>query len=193
MPKSTKESKNNKNNQDIEEEIGGEEALTDEQEVFEEEYGKILALWEFPEFIKHERSKVWYISFTVVFLAMLAYSYMTDNLLFAIILVIFAVLYLTSAKDEPKTMETALTEDGIFIGPKFIPYEDIQNFYIIYYPPEIKNLYLEPKNMLKPRIVIPLERQHPVHIREILLEYLEEDVAKEEIPASESISKILKL
>lgn len=189
MPKTKKETPKKEKKEDTQNKT----EISPEQEMFEEEYGKILALWEFPEFIKHERGKAWYISFTIAFLALLTYSYMTDNLLFAIILVMFAVLYLTSAKDEPKTLEIALAEDGIFIGSRFIPYEDLQNFYIIYYPPEIKNLYLEPKNMLKPRIVIPLETQHPVHIREILLEYLEEDIAKEEIPASESISKILKL
>lgn len=187
-----KKEKNTNKNQNTKE-VAEEDVYSEEQEEFETNYGRILALWEFPEFIKHSRSKLWYISFTIVFLALLIYSYLTDNLLFAIILVIFAVLYLTSSKDDPKTIETALTEEGIFVGSKFIPYEDIQNFYIIYYPPEVKNLYFEPKNILKPRITIPLEKQHPVRIREILLEYLEEDIAKEEMPASESISKILKL
>jgi len=90
-------------------------------------------------------------------------------------------------------METAITEDGIFIGSKFIEYEDLRSFYIIYYPPEIKNLYFETKSVIKQRIVVPLEDQNPVYIREILLNYLDEDLEKEEIPSSESISNIFKL
>ena len=157
------------------------------------DYGDVLAFWEFPEFIKHQKGTLWYVAFTIVFVALLVYSYFSDNLLFAIILVIFAVLYFSSAKDEPKIVETALTEDGIFIGSKFIPYEDFQNFYIIYYPPEIKNLYFQPKGFIKQRMVIPLENQNPVRIREILVQYLDEDLKKEEIPTSEGISRILKL
>jgi len=175
--------------EDIKKELNSEENLENDSGG----HGDIFALWEFPEFIKHERGKLWYASFIIIFLAMLIYSYFSNNLLFAIILVIFAVLYLSSAKDDPITMETAITEDGVFIGSKFIPYETLRNFYIIYYPPEIKNLYLEPKSITKQRIVIPLENQNPVHIREVLLEYLEEDLEKEEIPASEGISRILKL
>jgi hypothetical protein len=156
-------------------------------------YGDILAAWEFPEFIKYQRGKLWYISFTIVFLAMLIYAYFSDNLLFAIILVIFAVLYLSSVKEEPITMETAITEGGVFIGSKFIDYEDLRSFYVIYYPPEIKTLYLETKSFLRPRIAIPLENENPVHIREILLEYLDEDLEREEEPATEGISRIFKL
>ena len=175
---------------DIKEEISKKEISEDSHE---EDYGDILAIWEFPEFIKHERGKLWYISFTIVFLALLTYSYLSDNLLFAIILVIFAILYFTSIKEDPVTMETAITEDGIFIGSKFIEYEDLRSFYIIYYPPEIKNLYFETKSVIKQRIVVPLEDQNPVYIREILLNYLDEDLEKEEIPSSESISNIFKL
>ena len=184
MPKSKKEEKIQ------EEEISKKEISEDSHE---EDYGDILAIWEFPEFIKHERGKLWYISFTIVFLALLTYSYLSDNLLFAIILVIFAILYFTSIKEDPVTMETAITEDGIFIGSKFIEYEDLRSFYIIYYPPEIKNLYFETKSVIKQRIVVPVEDQNPVYIREILLNYLDEDLEKEEIPSSESISNIFKL
>ncbi|MFA6307220.1 MAG: hypothetical protein WCS88_01485 [Patescibacteria group bacterium] len=183
MPKNTKKEANKNEN------LESEKA----ENIDDSDYGKVFAAWEFPEFIKHERGKIWYASFTIVFLALLIYAYFSDNLLFAIILVIFAVLYLTSAKNDPLTVETAITEGGIFINNKFIPYEDFANFYIIYYPPEIKNLYLEPKSIIKHTIVIPLEDQNPIHLREILLTYLDEDLEKEEIPANEGISRILKL
>ena len=188
MPKKTKTTKKTKKEPKLKKEDIIEENIPDENDLV-----SILAIWEFPEFIKHERGKLWYIGFTIIFLALLTYSYLSDNLLFAIILAIFAILYFTSGKDDPVTMETAITEDGIFIGNKFIDYEDLRSFYIIYYPPEIKNLYFETKSIIKQRIAIPLEGQDPVYIRELLLEYLDEDLEKEEIPASEGISRILKL
>jgi len=198
LERSQKDNSNKKALKDLEDELVSEKAaISTNKQVSREEdvndYGNIFAIWEFPEFIKHQRGKLWYVSFIIVFLAMLIYAYFSDNLLFAIILVIFAVLYLSSAKNDPVTMETAITEDGIFIGSKFIPYEELDNFYIIYYPPEIKNLYFEPKSIIKPTIVIPLEDQNPVYLRQVLLKYLDEDITKEEIPANEGISRILKL
>jgi len=196
MAKSDKKTKKENTEEEVKESgLDTEESfeVNEEEQAFIDDYGNILALWEFPEFIKHERGKLWYLSFTVVFVALLVYSYYTDNILFAIILVMFAFLYLRLGKGDPQTMETAITEDGIFIGSKFMPYEEFANFYIIYYPPEVKNLYLQPKSILKNRIALPLENQNPIHIREILLQYLEEDLEKEEAPASEGISKILKL
>ena len=161
--------------------------------VFEKDLGEVLATWDFPEFIKHERGKLWYILFGVIFLAMIIYSYFSDNLLFAIIIALFIITYFSLERRGPINIQVAITEDGILINSKFFAFEDLQDFYIIYYPPQVKNLYFQPKNHLRPAIVWPLEDENPVTIRRILLQYLPEDLEKEEIPASESVSKILRL
>lgn len=175
------------NDENIELEEIGDDYLPDT------ERGDILAFWEFPEFEKHQRGKIWWIIFSVVFVGMLLYSYFSDNFLFALILVIAAILYFSINRHEPEMVEFAITEDGIFVGRQFVEYSDIREFYIIYYPPEIKKLYFETKSNFKQRIVIPLEDMDPVYIREVLLNYLEENIKKEELPASDSISKLLKL
>lgn len=159
----------------------------------EEDYGEELASWEFPEYTKIERSKGWYISFIIVVIAMLIYSYFTNNPLFAIIITIFTVLYYITEKKEPEEARILILEDGIIINDKFIEYKVLKDFYIIYHPPVIKNLYIQPKSQLKPRLAIPLENQNPVEIRDILLKYIDEDLEKEEIPTSEGISRLLKL
>ena len=164
-----------------------------EAEAFQEEFGNMLAAWEFPEYIKPHRGKWWYISFAVIAIAFLAYSYFSKNPLFAIIVVLFILVYYLTEKKEPLDMEIIFTEDGFIINDKFLEYKDFENFYIVYYPPQIKNLYLQPKNHLKPVVTIPLEKESPVHIREVLLKFLDEDLKKEEMPASEGISRILKL
>lgn len=90
-------------------------------------------------------------------------------------------------------MFVAITEDGLLINDKLIEYKDLHQFYIIYYPPEIKNLYFRPKGNLKQRITIPLMDQDPVLVREALLKYLDENLEREETPASEAITKLFKL
>ena len=159
----------------------------------EDIFGEVAAIWEFPEFVKHEKGKAWYATFTIIFLALLVYAYMSNNLLFAIILIVFVILYMSVEKKGPVNVRVALTADGILMNEKFIEYSNFRNFYIIYYPPEIKNLYFEPKSNFKQRVAIPLDDQDPVMIREFLLRFLDEDLKKEEWPASEGISRTLRL
>ena len=163
------------------------------QDTVIEDHGEILAAWEFPEFEKPERQKQWYIWAVIIGVLLLIYAYFSQNPLFAVIVVLFALIYFINERRHPVTIQVALAEDGIIINEKFIEYRDFRSFWIIYYPPHTKNLYFQPKSNIKQRIVMPLQDQNPVEIRRILLEFLEEDLEKEEIPASEGISRILKL
>ena len=90
-------------------------------------------------------------------------------------------------------VEFKITEDGISINQKFYNYQDIQNFFIIYEPPEVKTLYFEPKSIISPRIPVALEDQDPVKIRELLLQYLDEDLDREDEPVSDQTSRLFKL
>lgn len=163
------------------------------QDIIEAGFGKILSMWFFPEFTKHERGKYWYIAATVIFSLFFLYSYITKNPFFALIIALFIIMYFWLGKKDPEYIPCLLTKNGLVIGDKFTEYSQFSNFYIIYYPPGIKNLYFQPKNNLKPRISIPLEDENPITIRKILLKYIDEDLEKEEIPASETISHILKI
>ncbi|MFA5021379.1 MAG: hypothetical protein WC517_04995, partial [Patescibacteria group bacterium] len=57
----------------------------------------------------------------------------------------------------------------------------------------IKNLYVEFKNPLKGRLVIPLDGQDAVAIRDYLLRFLAEDLEREAEPISEQLRRFLKL
>ncbi|MCB9802877.1 hypothetical protein H6761_02565 [Candidatus Nomurabacteria bacterium] len=157
------------------------------------DFGEILATWQIPEFSKTEKSKKWYIYFILILIALLVYSYFDKNPLFAIILVFFSLIYWLNEKRDPEKLDFAITEDGLIIGKKFIEYKNFKDFYLIYQPPKIKNLYFQPRNTFKPLVTIPLLDQNPVEIRKILLEFMTEDLEKEEIPGLESIGEIFKL
>lgn len=167
--------------------------MAKEKKEQEEVTDEILATWDFPEHEKHTRGKWWYIIFAIVVAGFLIYSYFTSNPLFAVIVALFIIIYVLIERRPIRRLNIVLTEDGILLQNKFIEYETLENFYIIYYPPEVKNLYFQPKNILKPLITIPLEDMNPVEVREILLDFLQEDLEKEEMPGSEGISRILKL
>ena len=152
-----------------------------------------LINWSFPELEKPERSKRWYIWTTLIGLLLLVFAVVSQNFLFGLIIILVAIILFAYHHKEIENVEFAILDDGIIVGEKFFRFSEIKNFWIIYEPPYVKNLYFEFKSSIKPRLTIPLNDINPVKVREILLEFLEEDISKETEPLSESIGKRLKL
>jgi hypothetical protein len=184
---------------------------TSQADFNESDFGEIFATWQFPEHIKHIRSKKWYIYFGLIYLiillisifgfyiplspssALIHFGLAFDRSYFlTIIMVMFIIIYLYLERKDIENFAIAITEDGILLNNKLIEYRDLSNFYIVYYPPQIKNLYFQPKNFFGRLIVVPLEDENPVIIRRALLQYLPEDLSKEHMPTTESISRLIK-
>jgi hypothetical protein len=161
------------------------------QQDFNEE--ELITSWPIPEFDRHERKKSWYIIAIAALLALMIYAIYTANFLFAVILIFLLIIFYLDDRQGAKEISFKITTDGITIGEKSYFYKEIKNFYVIYEPPEVKNVYFVFKNIAKPRIRIPLFDQNPVIIREVLLKHLEEDLEKEYEPVSDRIGRFLKL
>ena len=158
------------------------------------DHGKILASWEFPEFKKTKKTTGWYIGMAILVGALVAFSIATQNYLFLIIIALFVIIYVLRSRREPTILNIQITEDGIGIGPQtFYEWKDVKSFWIIYEPPEVKNLYLDFKTGLRTSITISLENQNPLQIRKILLEYILEDTEKENETFSDGLHRTLKL
>lgn len=158
----------------------------------EADFGEVFAAWQFPEFVKYQRNRLWYILFIIILAGLLIFAWFDRNITFAIVLVLIMIIYLNLERREALQFEIAITEDGILLNNKLIEYRNLSNFYIVYYPPHIKNLYLQPKNFLSRLIVVPLEDENPVIIRRALLQYIPEDLSKEHMPTSEGIARLIK-
>jgi len=164
-----------------------------ENETTKEDHGKILASWTFPEFIKYVRTTGWYIGISIVIIGIIVYSILTKDYLFLIFIVIIVAIYYLRAKREPMLIKLNVTEDGLEVSDSFYQYKDIKNFWIIYEPPAVKMLYFDFKTGIRPRLSIFLENQNPLKIRKILLDYLEEDLTKENESFTDGMMRILKL
>lgn len=154
--------------------------------------GEVFFHWQFDEFTRHQRSGGWYIWAGIIVVTLVGYSIFSSNFLFGLITIIAALTILMFHRNNEK-IDFKITQDGIFVNDKFYNYDSLINFYIIYNPPTVKSLYFEPKSFLQPRIPIFLADQDPLKIREVLLQYLEEDIDREDEPVSEQTSRILKL
>jgi hypothetical protein len=155
---------------------------------------EILAEWSIKEFEQHEKSRRWYIIAITAALLLLLFSFLTANFLLAVIIIVTSLIYVLHEGHPPLVVRFAITDEGVFVGKKFYDYDDIKDFAIVYKPSRgIKNLYLNFHNIFQHRLSIPLEDRNPLHIREILLKYLSEDLEQTDPPISEQIAKILKL
>jgi len=155
--------------------------------------GKKLITWTFPEIIKHERSRGWYIAAIIIGVLLLIYALFTFNLLFALIIIVTAIILFLRHKEGVSDIDFTIYEDGVEIGNNFHEFRELRDFYVIYEPPEVKNLYLNFRSALQPRLQIPLDDINPVKVREILLDYLNEDLDKENEPITDALGRWLKL
>lgn len=155
-------------------------------------YGKELISWEVAEYELVPRGVGWYIFAGLIGLALVIWSVATRNFLFAFIILIFAVIFATHTMRPPQRLRLSISDRGLALGSRFHPWKDIQNFWIVYEPPEVKTLYLD-FGGIRPRLPIPLERTDPNQVRKILREFAPEDTSHTEEPMSDWLARVLKI
>ena len=155
--------------------------------------GDIVFDWVVNEYEKHDRSRRWYVIIAVVGIALLLYSVISGNYLFALIVVLFGIVLFLQDMQEPMEVPFAITEAGIVVGDKYYPFKEITNYWIIYNPPEVKNIYFSTDSVLKHRIQIPLFDNDPRPVRDFLNQFIIEDLDQEEEPLSDRLGRIFKL
>lgn len=157
------------------------------------DYGEVLVSWKFPEFVRQERGKKWYVGFFVITFGLLIFALVTASFMFIVVILMFVAIVLLSYRREPQEVEFKIAEDGVIIDQRFYKYSELDKFWIIYDPPIVKTLYLDSKATLSPVMSILLEDQNPIKVREILSENLEEDLSREDELNSDVWQRVLKL
>lgn len=156
------------------------------------EHGRIWAEWLFDEYPQHERNRVWYFWFIVIVAGLIVYAILANNPLFAVIIFMVAFIIFFQGRKQPNQIKFQITEDGLILDDKIYEYNRIGQFWIIYNPPDVKELFFDFKNSLRPEMSIPLQNMNPVRIREFLLKYLKEDLTKEHEGFSRGARRLLK-
>lgn len=158
----------------------------------EDKHGKAIFAWEIEGIEKYERPLVWYVFSGLIGAGLLVYSVWTVNFLFAVIILMFAVITILNEMRNQFIIECKMMENGIMLGDHHYRWKEMETFWIVYQPQEVKNLYLELKG-IRPRLSIPLNGQNPNKIRDFLRKYVREDLEREQEPLSEYIGRVLKI
>ncbi len=155
--------------------------------------GQVLMRWQFPEYEKPDRGIWWYLFITVFLGGLLIWALSDANVLFALIVVLFAFILFTHHRGEPMILDFVLYERGVLLANTFYLFTELESFTLIYNPPEVKKLYLTPKNaMLRREIPIPLYDNDPLAVRAILAPAVHEDLEKDDESGGEIVARLLK-
>ncbi len=150
--------------------------------------------WEIDETKKYPRDKKWYIIAGIIAVGLIVYALFTKNYFFALIIILASGLIIYFDNEPVKRILFTIKYNGFQVANTFFDFQSVRNFYIIYKPNEdVKKLFVEFKNPIKHRLSIELENQDPIEIRNYLLQYLDEDLEKENEPISEGLAKIFRL
>lgn len=154
--------------------------------------GDVLLSWEFPEFQRHDRSRGWYLAFLGTVLALIVIAVLVSNYTFIGVIVLTSFIIVIRLRRTPPLVHFAIREEGIEVSARFYSWREIKSFWVLYRPPEIKKLYLSLKGP-RPAMDIALVDQNPLKVRQLLSEFLLEETDREEEPAGDQISRILKI
>ncbi len=131
--------------------------------------------WEAPEYEHYEKDSRWYWITGGILLAIIIYALVTNAILMAITFILIGMLGYVYAQREPRIIKMEISPDGVIVDKTMYEYEDLKDFWIFYEVEEgFKVLSLHSKKTFMPHIHIPVGNANPIHIREVLLQYLPE-------------------
>ena len=159
----------------------------------QEPRGDVLMEWTFPEFVRHDRGRAWYVAYAVITAGLIVFSVMSKNYTFVMLLVLLTLVLLIRLRREPPPVRFAIRDEGIEVGHDYHPWRELKEFWIIYRPPIVKKIYFTFKSGLRPEIDVSLETENPVRVRQYLSERLHQNASREEEPAGDQITRYLKI
>jgi hypothetical protein len=157
------------------------------------DFNRAAFSWIAPEYLQHPKSVRWWVIAGLFFLVAIVIEALVANWTMLAATLAFGLVYAyLHYFHPPRHTKINLSELGVKLGHKSIPYEDIEAFWIIYNPPHSKKLYLRLKDKLIPDLVIELEHQDPQAIRRYLEMHLVEITGMRE-SFTDLILRLLKL
>jgi hypothetical protein len=157
------------------------------------EHGKLLLEWSFDEYVQPQRGLAWYVVASLIFIGALIYAILTKNFLFILILFLLVFVVVVRSRRPPLKIDLRIFEDGVQVGSRFYEWSELKSFRIVYEPPAVKRLYFDLRPFLLPDFSVPLEDQNPLKVREILKQYLPEDLSREYETLFDRLNRWLKI
>ncbi|HSX24482.1 MAG TPA: hypothetical protein VLG69_00770 [Candidatus Andersenbacteria bacterium] len=139
-----------------------------------------LFSWEAPEHIHQIRNPQWFGVFAaVIALICVAFVFMGNFIASLTIAMIGGYIFVV-AQHKPSLVRYRLLTEGVALGTTLYHYKDLDSFNIIYEPGDVKTVILKSTRRIMPLIHMEIGKADPVAIREVLVQFVREDIRLEE-------------
>lgn len=138
--------------------------------------------WQAHEYVHYEKNQNWYWILGLFAVTGAVCAILFKDLLFAILILIAALVVAIVAGRKPSLVQFALTQRGVRIDDQLYPFNNLKSFAIAERSPNhTPKLILEPRGHFAMHIYIPLENVDVDHVHDFLLDFLKEEDHEEPI------------
>lgn len=149
-------------------------------------HGEIRHSFYSPEFLEYQRGPMWYLVAGFVGLGIITLGVLTHAITLTLAFLLFTGVYWLLHARAPKILEVAITQHGIHVeGEKFIPFGEIEEFWIVHNPPFVADLRLKVNRKWNSVVTIYIFGQDPEELRKLLAPRIKET------PRGEALSDLL--
>lgn len=135
--------------------------------------------WEAEEYEHVPKERWWFVALGFITLLLAGGAIYLENYFFSVFIIGSGITLTLLAKRGPERVRFSITSEGLEIGHRLHPFENLSSFWIFFDPPLFKELSVESKKMFMPYIKAPLGESDPKRVREILAKFLPEEKQNE--------------
>jgi len=135
--------------------------------------------WKALEYKRKEKTADWYWAVIIIAISIVIISLIVRDGLFAIFIILATGTLLVFSIREPKFVDIRIDPRGFTVGNDVYPFATIHEFWVDISDKHNEKIILRSKRAVLPFIVIPIEEQHHLDVREFLLKYLPEKELRE--------------
>ncbi|MEK7500060.1 MAG: hypothetical protein AAB649_05655 [Patescibacteria group bacterium] len=139
-----------------------------------------LFAWEAPEHIHQDRGVKWFALFAGGITAIAVGFALFGNFIASLTIGMIGVYMFVVAQHKPSIIRYRLLTEGVALNNTLYHYKHLEAFNIVYEPGNVKTVILRSSRRLVPLIHMEIGTADPVAIRDILIEFVHEDVRLEE-------------
>jgi len=144
--------------------------------------GETILAWHSPEHHFDKKSNDWYWMLGIVCIGAAVLAFYFDNLLFGIFIVIAGLTVGMLSYRETKVVPIRITSKGLIFGRHLYPWASFRSFWIEDEHVHGARILLHPASSYLPLNTIPVNEEVDLNdVRDILLEFLEEEFLRESL------------
>ena len=136
--------------------------------------------WSALEHIHQIRNPQWFAVFAGV-IALIAIGFiLMGNFIASLTIAMIGGYMFIVAQHKPSKIRYRLLTEGVALNTTLYHYKDLDSFNIVYEPGDVKTVILKSNKRIMPLIHMEIGNADPVAIREILIQFVQEDIHLEE-------------